>query len=281
MRNSILLAVFSAAIAVVPASANSANFSFTGCSGSGGTQCSSDLSSYGPVSSSSTLNGVTVTATATAVYITGTSSGPTSGGTLATGEVGSYSGDGLGVCENQSGDNCQVPNHQVNNGADTTLSGGNGSGPDNFEFILLKFSAPVDLTSIQLGNFGTTGSTSDPFNATYYVSSSSASSITLNGTTLAGLTADGFGSANSTTCSSGTCAVNGVGTDTLGNNDVTYLLFGASTANNAAGTDFFKIQQLNVTNYTSGSSTPEPATFGLFGFALAGLGWFARKRKQN
>ena len=278
MKNSILLALFGAVIAAVPASASSASFTFTGCSGSGNTQCSSDLSSYGPVASSATLNGVTVNATSTAYNIVGTSTGPTSGNTLTTALVGSYSGAGLGICESTADPNCQSPNHQINNGSDTSLTS-NGSS-DNFEFMLIQFSAAVDLTSIQLGNFGVTNSsqTASPFNVTYYVSNAAVGSITsLNGVALG---ADGF-TVDTTTCTSGSCGVNGVGTDTLGNNDVTYLLIGASTANNAAGTDFFKLQQLNVSNYTSGSSTPEPATFGMFGFALAGIGWYARKRKLS
>lgn len=276
MKKYTLAAILGGAmLAVVPASASSTTFNFTS-----GTN-NSNMSSY------SVTNGITVTAVA--VYAEGTSSGPNTGtsGDFQTGEVGEYNGAGMGVCESQTGDNCASPNHQINNGADTTLSGGNGSGPDAFEFVLFQFvNANVNLSQITLGNFGTTGSSSDPFLATYFVSNSTDSlsqmQAALSATTVGGLAnTNGFGTAVQTTCS-GTCTVNATGVnETIAGNGTTYLLFGASTASANVGNEFFKVQDLTVSSYNTVTSTPEPSTFGLIGLALTGIGIAIRKSRSN
>lgn len=304
MRNFFGWAILGSAMLLVgPASASTTNYNFvftdglngtysnaivtTKCSSGTNGQCTnnSDLSSYSvapqPVGTPA------VTATAVAFYATGTSAGPTSDLTSAL--VGEYTSDGLGICETDSGTNCTSPNHQVNNGADTTSSGGNGSGADNFEFMLIQFSgAAVNLSDITLGNFGTTGSTSSPFNATYLTSTSTDTlaqmEAALGATTVGGLAnTNGFGTAQQTSCNNSECAVNDVGAnDPLTGTGVTYLLIGASDVSGAAGTDFFKIQDLAASYTTTGvSPTPEPATFGLLGLALTGLGVYGRKRKSG
>jgi hypothetical protein len=263
-----------AAIAAVPANAANSTFNFT----SGTTN--SDLSSY-----SVTVGGVT----ATAVAFYETLSGHTPTGNLVNGQVGEYNGNGLGICETQSGSNCSSPNHQVDNGA-------NGSSNNYFEFMLIEFSTAVNLSQIQLGNFGSNGTAADPFLTTYLTSGSSSSlsaiESALETTTVGGVSgADGFTAATQGTCSTGdsalgagnngngsyndNCQVNGNGIENLVGTGVTYLLIGASDLTANIGQDYFKIQDLSFT------STPEPATFGLIGFALAGLGLIARKRKRN
>ncbi len=75
------------------------------------------------------------------------------------------------------------------------------------------------------------------------------------------------------------CAVNGNGLTTLNTGAVTYLLFGASVASGQSGQDFFKIQDISFSPAFIG--TPEPATFGLIGLSLAGLGLLRRKRRRE
>jgi hypothetical protein len=296
MKNFSGLAILACVLlAAVPASAGN-YFDFTGTGGNPFT----------------TSNGIT--ATAYAFEATGTTTptttlyGPTSGNNNAP-SVGVYSGDGLGICEgsnqNSNGNDCSSPNHQINNGPNNTTGTAaacSGSNNCNFEFMLIQFSSAVNLNQIQLGNFGTTGANSNPFVSTFWTSSSAANLATVesglenavNGVTSVTGT-DGFGAETAGACT-GTgqtnnniggggnnngsyvdnCAVNGNGLETLNSNNVTYLLFGASVATGQSGQDFFKIQDISF----SPTSTPEPATFGMIGLALAGLGLLSRKRKR-
>jgi hypothetical protein len=250
-----------------------------------------------------TENGVT--ATLYAFDVQGTSTGPGSGTSnkFTSAAIGTYGTNGLGICETTTvpgGQDCNSPNHQINNGADVNTAGGGGNGPttnpDYFEFMLFQFTnasthldAAVTLASMGLGNYGSTGTT-NPFNATYWTTSSTASLTTivnaLEATTVGGLAGtDGFSTLQTTTCVTGTgsnCGINSgaQALDALTGSNVTYLLVGASTTD--VGNDFFKLQALNISGYNANfsSSTPEPATFGLIGLALAGLGIYGRKRKS-
>lgn len=270
-----LLILGCATLAAVPAGATPTTFNFTNCGTStGGTNsaCGSDLSAYSVTPSGQT--GTAITATVTAYFTTNT----TNAEFANTGAVGAYSGAGLGVCElpTQTGGkgNCIDPYHQIDNGSDPTNASGTGN-TQYYEFTLIKFSSAVNLSQLTLGNYGVpSGDTSDPFIATYYTSSATSLATALTSTSIGSLTGtDGFGSAQTTTCTSN-CVANDTGTnETLTGNNVTYLLIGASISN--ADQDYFKVQDVTATL----TATPEPATFGLFGFALAGLGWFARKRK--
>jgi hypothetical protein len=267
MKKYILAAAFgSAMIVAVPAFANSTTYTFDFTAGTGG-------------------SATNVTATAVGVYYSVGSSTAYTGAPLQTGYLGQYGGAGLGACEATSGVDCTDPNHQVNNGPNTS----NSLGSNQYEFILIKFSSAVDLASIQLGNFG--GGSSDPFSLTYYTSSESTLATALAGTTIGstvfsgtGAGDDGFSAAQSDTAHTGTCTVGSLSspttcTDTTATDDVTYLLIGASI--NADNADYFKIQDINANSYHSSSPTPEPATFGLIGLALAGLGAYSRKRQSS
>jgi len=286
MKNFLGLAILGCAmLAAVPASADTANFTFLNCGDAGNPSCNSNLSNYAVNST-----GVTgVTATATAFYITSTASG-----NMQTGKVGSYGSAGLGICENgtDTSTNCESPYHQIDNGANPNPNNNNPNGDgttQDYEFMLIAFTgSAVDLSNvaIQLGNFG--GGSSDPFDVTYFTTSEATltTAITSLSYTQIADGSDGFSAAQSSSCTSGValdqsaqsvsssnCSTEAM--DTLSGSNVTYLLIGASV--NSPGDDYFKIQALDVNEF--GFKTPEPATFGLFGFALAGLGWYARKRK--
>jgi PEP-CTERM motif len=274
MKKCILAAALSSAmiLAVPAAFANSTTYTFDFTAGSGSND---NLSSY--TATYGTGSATNVTATAVGVYYSVGSATAYTGGALQSGYLGQYGGAGLGACEATVGIDCTSPNHQIDNGT-------NGGTTDDYEFILIKFSSAVDLASIQLGNFG--GGSGDPFSLTYYTSASTAASLALAGTTIGNSTftgTDGFSGAQSDSAHTGTCTVDTgtptTCTDTTATNDVTYLLIGASIS--ASGADYFKIQDINANTYNSSSPTPEPATFGLIGLALAGLGAYSRKRQSS
>jgi len=300
MKNSILSALFGLAlIAAVPAFANASVFNFTGSSSDTVGGITATAYAFEATSTAYTGSGATLVATTyTNLY------GPTSTGNNAP-SVGVYSGDGLGVCEgsnqNNNSNDCTQPNHQVNNGPNNTLGAASpcaSGNPCDFEFMLLQFSAAVNLSQLQLGNFGSTGTAADPFTATYWTSTSTASlsmiETALEATTVGGVAGtDGFSAETPTSCATGQsqlgagangtngtyndgCALNTNGVDNLSGSGVKYLLIGASVAAGQPGQDAFKIQDLSVT-----TATPEPATFGLIGLSLAGLGWYNRKRKLS
>jgi hypothetical protein len=297
MKNPIKLVLFGlAVIAAIPANASTSAFNFTGSI------------------ASSTVGGITATAYAFEATGAGTSPtttlyGPTSTGNNAP-SLGIYSGNGLGVCEgtnqNSNSNDCSSPNHQVDNGpnntsgAEAACSSGNSC---DFEFILFQFGAAVDLSQIQLGNFGSNGTATNPFGATYWTSSSalSLSSIEtdLEGKTTSGVAGtDNFSTQTQTSCATGQaalgaggdgaggsyndgCALNTNGVDNLSGTGVTYLLIGASLASGQSGQDFFKVQDISFTASSQQGATPEPATFGLIGLSLAGLGILRKRRKRN
>ncbi len=277
--NGILKIALGACLACGGASATT-TLNFTSGSPQGSGTDNNDLSSY-----SVTVGGLT--ATAYAFYATGTSTAPSSH--LMTGLVGEYNGAGMGVCQDLSGSDCNQPNHQIDNGV-------NGGTVNDYEFVLIAFTngtnlTPVNLGQIQLGNYGTNGTTNDPFGISYYTTTSTASLASIeSGLEAAGVGGDStFTAGAAATCSTGVtalgaggnnngsyndnCAVNGNGVETLTGSNVTYLLIGASTT--GQGSDYFKIQDINAN-----IATPEPASFAMIGLALLGLGLAGRRKFQ-
>jgi hypothetical protein len=290
MKNSILLALFGiAVISAVPASATTAGFDFSQCGTSSnyfsrsqteGGSCGADnYSNATSAAFTQTVNGVTVTAAAYATTTDSGAAGTAISDANSNAEIGQYGGYGLGVCSNEesgspdkngynssSPGGCNSPFHQVNN---------DGA----YEFILFTFSTPVSLNSIIMGNY--TNATSNGLDAnidiTYWVNPTSLTTIPAGGTTLVCGSGGDAGACPTQTMPGGGIGASDTYTeDTLVGTSVTRLLVGADTS---TANTFFKLQALDVT--ATVTATPEPATFGLIGLSLAGLGLLRRKRKLN
>jgi hypothetical protein len=252
-KYSLAVIVGGAILSVVPASANSTTFNFANV------QAGSTGNSYGN-SLSFTVGGITVTETA--FYVAAGYTGSTKFGAAA---VDNYSGStlGLGVCSpnDPGGTGCGSPSHQVDNAVGD-------------EFILFTFSGgTVGLgtgSSIQVANYAPDPNGSGTaVDLTYY----SASTAIVAGTT----TMSSETGAHTVDANAGS-GVTVTDSNLIGGN-ITYLLIGAAV--NDSVDDAFKVNSLTVNTSNSVTATPEPATFGLIGLALAGLGVYGRKRKSR
>ncbi len=279
---------------VVPASASSSGFDFAQCGASpnGYSVAQTQSSGCGAAGYSNSApftqtigsgsSAITVTATA---YVT-TSDSSATGTALESGNnavIGQYTGNGIGICSigdpgystSAPTSGCTAPSHQIDDSGD-------------YEFILLTFSAPVNISSISLANFGGLSSQTqtqqlDALGFTYWANPSSESQIVAGGTTVlcgsggaaACPTEEGTGGGIGSTDGANGSWITGFGANgqaTL--NSVTSLLIAADLNESD---DFFKLQGIQA----SKTATPEPATFGLVGLSLVGLGIYRRGRKSN
>jgi hypothetical protein len=167
-------------------------------------------------------------------------------GMFAAAALDDYAGTnlGLGVCTlAQLLSNCNPPYHEVNDSG-------------RYDFVLFSFSQPASSVTIVINPVCDCNT-----DATYYVNTGSPSGKTL-------LQLGTATNSNETTKDTQrTITISGLG-------GATSILFGASTSGDD---NFFKIGSLSVTEGT----VPEPATFGLAGIALVGLGLMGRRRKSR
>ena len=174
-------------------------------------------------------------------------------GDFTTAQLNQYNGLGLASCNQGEGAGCGAPEHQVDNHV-------------NIDFVLFTFNMVVDPASIVINPYGTYDR-----DVTYWIGNGSTNLATIG---LAGLAGAGFGSRiddNSTSSSSAR-------TVSLGGGAGNELLFAARLPGNDADRylDYFKIESLTVDTVV-----PEPATFGLAGLALAGLGLLRRRTQAK
>ena len=172
-------------------------------------------------------------------------------GNFVPGQLGWFSSLGLASCNNTGeGANCDNPEHQVDN---------NGS----YDFVLFVFNSVMDPTSIVINPFGAYDR-----DITYWVGNLGVNLSTLNLGTL------GLGTQmwDDSTVSDNSRSVNLLGG--TGN----ALLIAARLPGNVADSniDRFKIESL-----TANTAVPEPATFGMAGLALVGLGLLRRRSRKT
>ena len=178
-------------------------------------------------------------------------------GNFAAGQLNWYNTLGLATCNPDEGLNCGDPIHQVDNGG-------------QFDFVLFNFytsgiATAFDPTTVRINPYNTWDR-----DVTYWVGNNGVNLSTLTLGTL------GMGSRmddDSTISTNFRDVLLGGG---AGNS---LLLAARLSGNNADGDiDRFKIEKLVLETTSTTTVTPEPATFGLAGLALVGLGLLRRRR---
>ena len=228
------------------------------------------------------FNAIGNTSCGGAYLVQGSAWSTTGSSTTALGNaaLGQYNPYGLGDCndaERASGGQCTTnpPEHAVGSTAVVT----NGvTSYVNFDYVLLTFSQPVYSISVALAQFGDTDITYAVGRCSEAIAGSSVACSPTATTTLATLgSITNLSNVQLRSDNNGNAVDRTVNLDlsNTGSSGVNWLLIGASTTTNYAGNDFFKITSLTY------STTPEPATFGLAGAALLGLGLLKARKKRS
>ncbi len=231
---------------VSTAASAAVTFSFTS---SGGTQ-----SGTTPFGNLRTYTSGIYSVTASAFSLPGDLSG-----NFTTAQLNQYNTLGLAVCDQAEGANCGNPLHQIDNSGE-------------FDFVLFQFyvngiAASVDPTGIFINPYQVWDK-----DVTYWVGDSNGnlSSLALN--TL------GMGARIDDDDPGSTINTNPRLVSLVGGNGNALLIGARLSGNNAdSSIDRFKIESLTIQT----SSVPEPATFGMIGFALVGLGVLRRRVRKG
>jgi hypothetical protein len=229
-----------AVMAAAPLSAATITFDFAA---SGGTNTGTGFTNTRTYSS----GGVTLTARGFSLL--------GGGSVFSNSQVGHFSGNGLGACNQNENTGCGQGNHQVDN------SGGSE------DFILFQLAPAVVITSVRVQTHS--GADTD---VTYFLGNTS-NPLNLNTVNVNNLGTLGFNAAVVDNSNSGTNTVD------IGGSTFNSLLFGARRGQHD---DAFKIRSM-VVNFTPGNPgptpVPAPMALSLLGVGLLGLGIVARRRR--
>ena len=184
--------------------------------------------------------------TATAYSLPGNLSGD-----FTAAQLNQYNGLGLAVCDQSEGAGCGAPEHQVDNHG-------------NIDFVLFTFYVSGVLTSLDPASIVINPYGVYDRDMTYWVGNTGPALSTIG---LAGVFGSRIDDDSTVSGDARTVTLDGGTGDAL-------LIAARLPGDNADGyLDYFKIESLTINTV----ATPEPATFGLSGLALIGLGLLRRR----